>query len=261
VRVLLAAKYVPSGRRPIGGVQSWIGTVAAELVQQGHAVTTWEPGQDLAGTFDLGLVANPAHTRPIWAYCERTVQVCHGIIPEEAPASGADAYAFTSEGVREHWRHTGTIVRQPIDLAFWSPGSGRRALVRYSYRRGLPYLPDVADRLGMAFRHLRDATHAQAREELRGAACVLATGRAALEAMACGVPVVILDHRSAYQGPLLDRDPLGAMSRNYSGRGGIEPTDDDVENAIRSAIAVGSLRRHVERFHDVRKIVKELLCI
>ncbi len=260
MRVLLAAKHAPEGSRPIGGVQSWCRTVAGELRRIGHQAEMWGPEQALpAGRFDLGIVANAGDSCAALAHCDGVLVVCHGIIPAEAPPADLPA-VFTSEGVRDHWGGVGAVIRQPIDLDFWSPGPRHHAqLLRYSYRRGLGWLGEVAGGLGMTFRHLDGVDHAAARDALRGAGCVLATGRAALEAMACGVPVVICDNRSAYQGPLLDPDARGAMARNYSGRGGITPTPENVTEAVLEAMAEGSMRDWVAAHHDVRDIVPQLL--
>lgn len=260
MRILLAAKFMPTGPRPIGGVQSWVATVAAELQRLGHEVTLWQPGfPAVPGRFDIGILANWTHTAGLADVCDRFLVVSHGIIEEERPPLNVPV-AFTSEGVRDAWARKGPVLRQPIDLGFWTPAVPRRpVLVRYSYRGGLPWLPMVAGRLGLQFVHLRGVSHDQSRTALREAACVVATGRAAVEAMACGVPVVICDHRSAYQGQLLDRDAVGAMVRNYSGRGGVLAGPEATEEAIRSAMAAGSLRRHVEQHHDARKVVSQLL--
>lgn len=262
MRVLLAAKHAPEGSRPIGGVQSWCRTVAAELRRLGHEAVTWGPEQPLpANAFDVGIVANVGDAGVAIARCERVLVVCHGIIPAEAPPKGM-AVAFTSEGVRDHWSGLGPVIRQPIDLAFWAPQSeskNRNQLLRYSYRRGLGWLGQVAADLGMTYRHMDGVTHEQARAALCAAGCVLATGRAALEAMACGVPVVICDNRSAYQGPLLDPYPRSAMARNYSGRGGVAPTPENVADAVVEAMAAGSMRDWVAEHHDVRDIVPQLL--
>jgi len=244
----------------IGGVQSWSLTITAELRRLGHDVVTWGPKMSrLTGRFDIGILANVGSTRAAIAHCDRVLNVSHGIIPDEAPGDGL-LHAFTSEGVRDHWRRQGPIIRQPIDLQFWSPGPAEpQGLVRYSYRGGLVWLPQVADRLGMPYRHLKGVTHAEAREVLRGAACVLATGRAALEAAACGVPVVILDHRSAYQGPLLAPFGKWQMQQNYSGRGGKEPTPELVWELVDHCITYGSMRAHVECHHDARQVAAEVL--
>jgi hypothetical protein len=262
VRILLAGKYVPTGARPIGGVQSWIKTVADELRRRWHEVTIWGPefGKP-AGEYDLGIMANHCETAAAFQLCARTLLVSHGIIAPEKP-EGADAYAFTSEGVRAHWGGNGPVIRQPIDLRFWSRRHDESAdvLLRYSYRAGLPILADVAHQMSMRFEHLRNGSHEQARDAIHRAACVVATGRAALEAMACGAPVVICDHRSAYQGPLLDLDTFGAMERNYSGRGGIEPTPTWLRVAVKKSMGMqAQMREHVERHHDVRVIVDQLL--
>ena len=261
MRVLLAAKYTPNGPRPIGGVQSWVGTVAAEFSRLGHDAVMWSPGlPEPAGSFDFGILANHGDTGRAAAWCDRSVWISHGIIPAERPPEVCTV-AFTSEGVRDHWGMQGPVIRQPIDLAFWSPDKAAASgLVRYSYRGGLDWLPQVASRLGMTYTHLRDVTHAQAREVLRGAACVLATGRAALEAAACGAPLVICDHRSAYQGALLDGSPPEeTMRRNYSGRGGCAPDPRTVTAAIKLAMGSDVWRSHVVKHHDASKIAEGLL--
>lgn len=259
MKILLAAKCPPNGVRKIGGVQSWCTTVAAELVRLGHSVAYWGPGQDTTGEYDLGILANWNDVKPIVRRCEQHLTVCHGIIEAEQPPKN-DRVVYTSEGVRDYWKREGLIVRQPIDLDFWCPKDAqRRYLTRFSYRSGLGFLPDVARDMGLEFQHVRNVSHERAKECLRQSACVLATGRAALEAMACGVPVVLCDHRSSYQDALLDADILGAMSQNYSGRGGITPTRTNVRLAAVEATEVGSLREHVERYHDVRNVTEELL--
>jgi hypothetical protein len=242
-------------------VQSWCTTVASELRRIGHEVTNWGPELSLpAGRFDAGIIANAGDTGVALEKCDRVLAVCHGIIPAEQPPDGVPV-AYTSECVRARWGGDGPILRQPIDLDFWTPGHGVRFLTRFSYRRGLDFLPRLAERMGLQFRHVASLSQVEARAVLQSSACVLATGRAALEAMACGVPVVICDHRSAYQGPLLDPDTLGSMARNYSGRGGVVPRPGNVAEAVQHAMGVGSLRNHVEAHHDVRKVVGEILAL
>lgn len=93
---------------------------------------------------------------------------------------------------------------------------------------------------------------------LRRANVVIATGRASLEAMACGAAVVIADDR-AYQGPLIDCSPFDSMKRNYSGRGGIDATSGNMRMAIDEAIGRGNIRSHVEKHHDAKEITKRIL--
>lgn len=263
MRILMSSKREPGrpGRRD-GGVQTWIATVAAELRRQGHEVAICGAQDSPADRFDLGIFANALYTVPMAALCRRAVLVCHGIVPDESPDGWPGSVAFTSEEVRNHWRGSGPVIRQPLDLEFWSSGDSDRAgIVRYANRGGLDWLPALAADLGMPCRHVRNATHEQARDALRRAAVVVASGRCAVEAMACGAPVVICDDRP-YQGPLLHTGiMMEAMRRNYSGRGGVIPTINAARAAIDHAIRVGTFRWHVEAYHDVRRIAAELLTL
>lgn len=260
MRILLAAKHAPHGRRPIGGVQSWCRTVARELQRRGHDAVTWGPEQPVPlGGFDLGIIANAADASRAFDLCAKTINVSHGIIDAEKPARG-DLVAFTSEEIRDHWKVEGIIVRQPIDLEFWSPiNSPRIYLTQFTYRRGLRFVKHIARAMSLREYHLRGLNAEGVRRVLHKSRVVLATGRAALESMACGIPTVICDHRAAYQGPLMDLDVEGAMTRNYSGRGGIVPDIDNLKSAIDDAIEFGSRRSHVLRHHDVANVVDDLL--
>lgn len=262
MRILIASKRRPDtpGRRN-GGVQTWVSTVAAELHKRGYGVEVADRYNVLTQTFDVGIFANSSYTAPLANLCKRSILVTHGIVPDEAPGESFGKVMYTSEEVRDHWEpgRVGGIIRQPIDLNFWKPRPVKRKfLLRVAGRSGLPMLFDVASALETPFRHLRNFDPEEARRVIRQSVCVLASGRAAVEAMACGIPVVICDARH-YQGPLMDLDILGSMGRNYSGRGGVKPTHENVEAAVVRAIAKGSLRSHVEQHHDVVDIVDQLL--
>lgn len=259
MRILLAAKYVPCCSRPIGGVQSWNETVAAELRRCGHEVVLWCPEWPRPeDRFDVGIFANVRLTGCARLLCWRSVVVSHGIIPDEQPDGAA---VFTSEGVRDHWAGTGPVIRQPIDCEFWKPDGGRRdgGILRYSYRAGLEWLGAVADKMGLRYQHLRNVSHEQAREAMRRAQCVLATGRAALEAAACGAPVVICDHRSSYQGPLAAPFGMSQARQNYSGRGGFAPTPESMRRMIEDAMPAEGWRQYVQTHHNARDVVRRLL--
>lgn len=262
MKILLTAKCPPNGLRKIGGVQSWCTTVGRELVNRGHNVVYAGPKDDLKNQhFDFGILANASSVPLAPVFCDKYVTVCHGIIEAEKPPA-IGPVLFTSEGVQAHWGGKGAILRQPIDLDFWRPHDfdlEPSFLTRFSYRSGLSELKLIAKEMDLEYIHLRNASHTIVREHLRQSACVIATGRASLEAMACGVPVVIADHRSSYQGPLLDLDTEGSMARNYSGRGGVVPDYPNLTKAIIDAIDVGSRREHVERFHNVVNVVDYLL--
>jgi hypothetical protein len=208
--------------------------------------------------FDVGIFANAAYTGHLKGLCGRTVLVTHGIVPDEAPAEGFDRVVFTSEEVRDHWGG-GEVIRQPLDIGFWRPDPMRgHFLTRFANRSGLDMAPEVAERLGMKFQHARHLKPPAARQAIWQSACVLASGRCAVEAMACGVPLVVADERH-YQGPLLDPDAVGSMLRNYSGRGGVVPTTENLAAAVQAAIERGSLRAHVEKHHGAAQVVDQLL--
>lgn len=260
MKILLASKYGPHGSRPIGGVQTWVATVAKELKALGHEAAFWEGGQkEPSERYDLGIFANMGYTNHMVKRCNQVIQVSHGIIEPEKPTY--PKVAFTSEGVRDYWKAEGPIIRQPIDLDFWAPdlGAEKKYLTRFSYRNGLEFVPKIAQALGFEYMHLTHFKPPLVKKILQESACVLATGRAALEAMACGAPVVICDHRRSYQGALMDRNLFHAMQNNYSGRGGIVPDTINVEFAIKRAIETGSKRFHIEQFHDAKKITRQLL--
>jgi hypothetical protein len=233
--------------------------VARELQRRGHEAVTWGPEQPVPlGGFDLGIIANAKDTKRAFDLCKTTINVSHGIIDAEKPTG--DVVVCTSEEIRTHWGVEAKIIRQPIDLTFWHPmNKGAEYLTRFSYRGGLGFVARIAEELGLKSYHLRNSSEEVVRNVLHRSACVLATGRAALEAMACNVPVVICDHRSAYQPPLMHLNIKHAMVRNYSGRGGITPNHATVKRAVEEAMQHKGNRFHVEKFHDVRDIVDELL--
>ena len=232
-------------------------TLLDELERRGHAVVELSGGSEPPRRrFDLGIFANMGRTWQFEGFCDRVVCVSHGIIEDERPLPGRRTF-FVSEGVRDHWGGSGAILRQPIDLSFWRAGDAPRSgAVRFSYRDTPTICRKAAAALGMSFQQVRSARPNEAQKVLSSAALVFASGRAALEAMACGAPTVIYDHRSTYQGPLLDTDLRRQMANSYSGRGGVEPDLDMVVEAARTA---WSNRDWVEEHHDVRRIVSELI--
>lgn len=259
MNILLAAERVPSGPSSIGGVVSWVWTIRRELERLGHTVQEWQPGMRLDGApFDLGILANARLTAPVATHCARVVEVCHGFLSGDAPLGTLGRLVYVSESTRDRWGMPGGIIRQPIDLTFWHAAQGinRSGAVRYSYRRTPTHCEAAAKALGMEYRQVRGVKYEAARAALQSAALVFASGRAALEAMACGAPVVIYDNRATYQAPLA-ADSLGQQkAQNYSGRGGFEPTVGDLITMTRAARPA---REWIELHHDAAEIVQELI--
>lgn len=265
--VLLAAKHTPDGRCKVGGVQTWIDTVRTELQKRGYECSTWAWREPIpTRRFDFGIFAHLMHTEPLLGLCDRQLAIAHGVVGVENVPSGSYLRGFTSEEVARSCGAVEPIIRQPIDLDFWKPGPCQYKLapgnfVHYGYRSPVDCHGAAASLLGLRSYHLKRNTKAVIRDILRQAEVVMATGRAACEAMACGARVVICDNRSTYQGPLLDPDTVGAMTRNYSGRGGAEPNAYTLAEAAKAAIARGPMRAHAEQHHDVRKITDQILAL
>lgn len=263
MRILLAAKHPPAGDVAFGGVASWCKTIADQFSAVGHECVFWGPGRRPPdGFFDVGIISNIKATKRSLQWCDRIVNVCHGIVPEESPS---DEYPviYTSEELRDRFPVDGVVIRQPIDLHFWRAGNGRNAeLVFYSYRSDdVLGLDVIARNLGLGFVHLRGVNAIEARERLQSASLVCASGRAALEAMACETPTVILDYRSYNGQPLCCPSIQSAMKTNYSGRGGVNPANIDLESLFRQTMAFQRPREHVCDHHDAQKIATEILAL
>ena len=262
MRILLAAKYPPAGGAAFGGVASWSRTIADVFTLRGHECVLWGPKTPLPERrFDVGVISNPYAVRRVLKKCDRVLCVSHGVIPEERPPASYKT-VFTSEEVKNHWDGTGPIVRQPIDLRFWNPRFRKPepVLLFYSYRSPDDCgLRNVADALRLRFVHLRKASHRQARDMMLRSAVVCASGRAALEAMACGAVTVICDHRPYNEGPLICGDMDVARAHNYSGRGG-EPMNATMALCVIWKAMQNQLpRAYVTQHHDADKIADKLL--
>lgn len=261
MRVLFAAKHPPAGDVAFGGVASWISTLVKQFEIRGHECVVWGPGlPEPAGRFDVGVLSNIGATARAAAWCDRFVCVSHGVVSDEKPDSWR-SIIYTSEEVAGHWALPGTVLRQPIDLEYWrDDGLTRSGFVFYSYRAPDVFgLDHLARRLGLRFSWIKSVETETAREALRSAALVAASGRAALEAMATGAPTIICDHRPYNNGPLIEVSAEKAMRFNYSGRSGVHPDSFDLYSYCRQVMAFQEPRKHVERHHDARIIANELL--
>ena len=258
MHVLIGSKRAPGrkGRRD-GGVQTWVSTVRDELLRLGHAVSVCDAVILPTTNCDAAILSNPRYSKYMASLATRVTYVCHGIVEDERPEQNS---VFTSEQVAAHWQQRGPVIRQPLDLDYWSPSGERdpNLIVRYANRNGLTEMPQTLD--GYEYKHLRNVDHGEARKWLRRAGCVLATGRAAIEAMACGAPVIICDNRP-YQGPLMHTGTLwDAMRANYSGRGGSVPNRRNILEQVELCIGTGQVYRDwVCKYHDVRRVVPLLL--
>ena len=261
MRILFAAGHPPAGDVAFGGVASWVLTISKELSSRGHECVAWGPGKVRPDRrFDVGVIANATMTDRAADWCDRVVVVSHGVIPDENPASDC-LTVFTSEEVRDHWGGDGDLIRQPIDLSFWKPKDQKKSkFVFYSYRAQSAFgLDDLARSLGLEFLWLKGVDAHKARKELQGAALVAASGRSALEAMACEAPTMICDWRPYNGSALVCMGLDSARHFNYSGRGGVSPREIDLETFARETMAFQRPRDYVSEHHHSSKISSELM--
>lgn len=209
---------------------------------------------------DVAMIAHAKRTWVISGCAETVINVSHGVIPEEAPQT-REKTVFTSEEVRSFWKRPGSVIPQPIDMDFWRPAdTDRRSLLFYSYRSPDALgLDAVADKLGLEFRFLTNATPDEAREAMQSAAVCFASGRAALESMACDAPTVICDHRDYNGGPLCEIDMDRARFTNYSGRGGVSPSLEMLETAALQAIETQRPREYCAQWHEAGAVTEKLM--
>lgn len=246
---------------PFGGVQSWCETIAKALNARQIKTEFWGPRMRLPSErFDLCLLANASKAYLAAKAARKAVNICHGVIAEEKPF-GDLPVVYTSEEIRDHWRRPGPIVPQPIDMEFWSPDDSRRDLLLfYSYRSPESLgLERTAEALGLRFVWIKSATHETARAAMRQSAICFASGRAALEAMACNAPTVVCDWRDYNGGPLMQDDLEQAARRNYSGRGGVDPRAADLVEIARRTIEAQRPRDYVEARHEAKAVADALL--
>lgn len=282
----------------IGGTQTWVKTVARELMLRGHHVgyagrsvaakqevgfanptprfpTGFKTWQDFdisdptkCTRFDLAIVSQNSTFEAARKVAERVIFVSHGIGEMEMPPISIDppiepVCVYVSEESQRWTPGHGHVIRQPIDTEYWKPhGMGVPIfdVLRVSYHRGMAWLPKLCSNNGWTFYHARNESTGSLRSVMRTAGVVIASGRSALEAMSCGAKVIVADERS-YNGKALMATDRGTMQHNYSGRGGIEATPERIESAIKMRGAIAPQREHVFQHHDVRKIVTELLAV
>jgi hypothetical protein len=248
----------------VGGSESWLISMHAELQRRGADVTVWtpEPGAlaarlrapaALRGRWDVAL-ANHATTVPgALRHAPVVIQTCHGILTPERPHPDATAHVAISPEVHAHLRRQdvqpAALIPNGVDLLRYRPrrrpsaypSAPARLLLVSNYAEG------AAARLAAAVRILRDDGRApnltldvlrhapDTAPAMATADVVVGLGRTALEGVASGAHVIAWDHRR-YQDPIGDGplDPRTdaywrAAMANWSGRAHrLQPTDHDL---------------------------------
>ncbi|MBX2925388.1 MAG: glycosyltransferase family 4 protein [Chitinophagaceae bacterium] len=234
----------------VGGTESYTYALTGELVKKGYNVEYF--------TFFKGEVADRLENDFFVPYMSRskydlilanhntcvnylfgkgfTIQTCHGIFPElEQPSPHADAYVAISEEVKDHLKTLGydsRIILNGINLKRYCvihPVQPQLRCVLSLCHSGMAnaLLEEACDGLGVRLM-VQDKYNNpiwKVEEKINQADLVVGVGRSAYEAMACGRPVVVFDHRGYYPScgdgyvkEIIEKSILNNCSGRYSNR-------------------------------------------
>jgi len=266
---ILVTNWSLSGRT---GSENYARALAGALRGLGHTVDLWAPGDNPpTGRYDLALTSQrTVEAAKDWA--DYTIHTVHGtVVPDEKPFAGADRYVGVSSEVAG--KYGCPVIRQGVDLSVFRnvrPPSTEPMLIGYvsDYSEPPEGLLDAAEACGSLVKHITGEDDMPSM--YNAVDLVVGVGRTAIEAMACGRPVIVYDNRH-YQGPMGDgylgtKEDYAAkvMGRNYSGRTArINPTTETwarwidkyrwgYDNWYRSWVA---------DHHDIRKTAAEYLSL
>ncbi len=228
-----------------GGSETWTLTVAAELVRRGHDVVVYAPEKgpfadafpcpvltEVRGRFDVGLVNHNTCIPAARRACGRVIMNCHGTFPPlEQPVPGADRYVAISEEVRAHVQSLGydaALIRNPIDCGLFAPRRPIRDKLHtiFSLCQGdlaNELLAAVCENRGWELRAVDNEHRGLGLEaDMNEADVVVGLGRSAMEGLACGRAVLILDSRAytpyAMDGLVTSDNAQALLECNLSGR-------------------------------------------
>lgn len=277
----------------LGGTETYVYTLIKELTKRGHNVELWtkEPGaiselinkefgcpvNQVKKSYDLILINHNFMAKRVIELGIQgiKIQTCHGVYVElEQPYYGLDAYVSISQEVQEHLTSKGfksTLIHNGIDCETFTPNKLPKPQYKSVYSLSQNdelnnRLERICKRIGYEFisnNKFSNPTY-NVHEEIQKAGVVVSLGRGAYEAMACGTPVIVLDHRpysKCYADGLITPDNLEeSMKHNCSGRRyKIEPTDDHIEQWILNAFPyIGTKMRlaAVEKFNIEHQATK-----
>ena len=230
----------------VGGTESYTYAMVEELVKRGYQVEYFtffrgEVSQRLEGDFSIGFMSRRKydlilvnHNTCVNYLFDKgfIIQTCHGVFPElEQPSPNADAYVAISEEVKNHLQQLGyasRVILNGINLERYRPVQPLHAqlssvLSLCHSAMANKVLQEACDGAGAKLTILDKYTNPvwEVEEKINEADIVVGVGRSAYEAMACGRPVIIFDHRDYYPscGDGYVKDMIGkSILRNCSGR-------------------------------------------
>lgn len=293
MKILVANHWL----KKLGGSETFTYTLIGELVRSGHEVkyVTMEKGQvsdaiekdfkvkPLSNEKDFDLVLCSHNT--MVELCKQridapVIQICHGPLPKlEQPSMLADAYAAVSKEVQLHLLKSGVckpieVIHNGIDLDRFKPTTTAVAVPKFIL--SLSHSQELNTHLKNYFRsrfvHFDTLNKYQnpkwsVEQVMNLSDLVISCGRGAMEAMACGRPVIVMDHRPYMppyaEGIITPENIEDLLFSNFSGRYYMKNSYDVsiIDQAIDNIdIYTSDRMRYLAQKHfDIRKQVKKYL--
>jgi glycosyltransferase involved in cell wall biosynthesis len=247
MRILITNHWL----KKLGGSETFTYTLAGELYDRGHDVHlfTNEPGMvstRICGDFNIPRVSDPRTrkydfvlanhntcVKEVYPTKTHMVQTCHGTTPRlEQPSSLADAWVAISEEIRDHLAEMGfesDVIRNGINCDRFKPvqklNAKPKTVLSLSHSQELnDKLKPIFESKGIHFGALNKFKNPvwNVEDFINAADMVISLGRGAYEAMACGRPVIVLDHRPYQEmigdGLITEKNIYKLLYYNCSGR-------------------------------------------
>jgi len=250
----------------LGGSETYTYTLIRELQSRGHKVDLWtnkagyvsdilrdEYGcivNNVKPEYDLILISHYPMARQVLDAGIKgiKIQTCHGVVPpEERPHEYLDYYVSISEEIQLHLKqnnYESEIIYNGVDCKLFSPihpiNDTPEKLYSLSQSESLNIrLSGICESIGMEFEANNKFINPEfnTHEKINSADVVVAIGRGCYESMACGRPVILLDHRpysECFSDGLLTSNIISeSLKNNCSGRRfKLKPSDDDIKEWI-----------------------------
>lgn len=274
VTLAIAAKHAGAAvaiasRGPVNGPMFNLAKAAAPVIDY-RFLNEAKPD-----SFDLAIVNQPqdCYNDDVRRTCKRIFQICHGLGQSERPHPDMDHYIAVSEEVFDNLDvEPKTLIRNPINFdifrPLYQPNNKVYTLAHVSNYKSIPGLSELCDKLGITF--LRVKNDPEPWRAMNKADLVVALGRSALEAMACGREVLIYGNRGYMAEPYCDglasERYYASRMCNFSGRGlGAVVDLDGLETIIRDQRSLQAdgekCLNYVSQHHDSNQIIKQILAL
>jgi O-antigen biosynthesis protein len=258
MRILLTNNHL----QQFGGTETWVLTMARELVRQGHEVGIYTHHKgvitdllapictidDNPQDYDIALINHNTCTN---VGAHKKIYTCHSPFESvEAPPAGMDVYVAVSENVQKRYEIE-TIIKNPIDTALYTP-------THHIADTCKEILAITANPIPVP--HFTPSRTEETMPELINRADLVVTiGRGVLEAMSCSRNVIVYDtrpHMGFTADGYLD---FANLRGNVGGRYHLKEMDWATELAKYNPEHGYRNREYILEHHDVKKIVEQYL--